>query len=464
MKAGIHPDYTVVNVHCACGATWTTRSTKKDLRLEICSSCHPVLHGQAEADRHRRPRRALHPQVRRRQPSASRPRRRAAGQPARGRSVGRARPATRHGRDHLPEAPGHRGPLRRGRGADVRPRRRPGPVRLPEARAKESKEIAPIVERYRAYKDTLPSSPRSRRWPRPRADPELREMAHEEARALEAKRDALDAEIPLLLIPKDPNDEKNVLLEIRAGTGGDEAALFAAEMFRMYARYAERQGWKVDVISLEPDRPGRHQGSHRHDRGRSRVLEAALRERRPPRAARAGDRGARAASTPRRSRSPCCPRPRRSTSRSRPRTCASTPSARPAPAARASTRPTRRCASPTSRPNTVVSLPGREEPDQEPREGDEGPARAALRGGARGAAEGDRQRPQEPGRQRRPLREDPHLQLPAEPRHRPPHRPHDPPPPGRARRRPRRDRGRPARPPPGREAQGQPAAEPRGRR
>ena len=72
-------------------------------------------------------------------------------------------------------------------------------------------------------------------------------MAHEELRALEAKRDALDAEIPLLLIPKDPNDEKNVLLEIRAGTGGDEAALFAAEMFRMYSRFAERQGWKVDV-------------------------------------------------------------------------------------------------------------------------------------------------------------------------------------------------------------------------
>ena len=67
------------------------------------------------------------------------------------------------------------------------------------------------------------------------ADAELREMAHEELRALEARRDALDAEIPLLLIPKDPNDEKNVLLEIRAGTGGDEAALFAAEMFRMYS-------------------------------------------------------------------------------------------------------------------------------------------------------------------------------------------------------------------------------------
>src|SRR4029079_19343846 len=78
----------------------------------------------------------------------------------------------------------------------------------------------------------------------------MQKMCHEERRALEVRRDALDAEIPLLLIPKDPNDEKNVLLEIRAGTGGDEAALFAGEVFRMYSRYAERQGWKIDVVSV----------------------------------------------------------------------------------------------------------------------------------------------------------------------------------------------------------------------
>ncbi len=115
--------------------------------------------------------------------------------------------------------------------------------------AKESKEIAPIVERYRAYKNALGEITKVQEMARLEADPDLREMAHEEIRSLESKRDALDAEIPLLLIPKDPNDEKNVLLEIRAGTGGDEAALFAAEMFRMYSRYAERQGWKVDVVS-----------------------------------------------------------------------------------------------------------------------------------------------------------------------------------------------------------------------
>jgi peptide chain release factor 1 len=122
--------------------------------------------------------------------------------------------------------------------------------------AKESKEIAPIVERYRAYKATLAEITKVQEMARSEADPELREMAHEEIRALESRRDALDAEIPLLLIPKDPNDEKNVLLEIRAGTGGDEAGLFAAEIFRMYSRFAERQGWKIDVVSANRTGPG----------------------------------------------------------------------------------------------------------------------------------------------------------------------------------------------------------------
>ena len=115
--------------------------------------------------------------------------------------------------------------------------------------ARESKEIRPIVERYRAYKGVLQELTKVQEMARAETDAELREMAQEETRALEARRDALDAEIPVLLLPKDPNDEKNVLLEIRAGTGGDEAALFAAEVFRMYQRFAERNGWKVDVVS-----------------------------------------------------------------------------------------------------------------------------------------------------------------------------------------------------------------------
>jgi peptide chain release factor 1 len=115
--------------------------------------------------------------------------------------------------------------------------------------AREAKEITPIVDRYRAYKATLAELTKVQEMLKEEADPEMRELAHEEARTLEARRDGLDAEIPPLLIPKDPNDEKNVLLEIRAGTGGEEAALFAAEIFRMYVRYAERQGWKMELVS-----------------------------------------------------------------------------------------------------------------------------------------------------------------------------------------------------------------------
>jgi peptide chain release factor 1 len=78
----------------------------------------------------------------------------------------------------------------------------------------------------------------------------MRELAQEELATLTAERDRLLEAIKLLLVPKDPNDDKNVVLEIRAGTGGDEAALFAGDLFRMYSRYAERQGWKIDVLNL----------------------------------------------------------------------------------------------------------------------------------------------------------------------------------------------------------------------
>jgi peptide chain release factor 1 len=80
-------------------------------------------------------------------------------------------------------------------------------------------------------------------------DPDMRELAQEELAQLSARRDTLIADIKVLLIPKDPNDAKNVILEIRAGTGGDEAALFASDLFRMYSRFAEREGWKIEVLS-----------------------------------------------------------------------------------------------------------------------------------------------------------------------------------------------------------------------
>ena len=90
-----------------------------------------------------------------------------------------------------------------------------------------------------------------------RADPELRELAEEEIASAQARLQALDEELALLLVPRDPRDEGNLFLEVRAGTGGDEAAIFAGDLFRMYARYAERQGWKVEI---ESDNPGEHGG------------------------------------------------------------------------------------------------------------------------------------------------------------------------------------------------------------
>jgi peptide chain release factor 1 len=89
-----------------------------------------------------------------------------------------------------------------------------------------------------------------------RNDPEMRELAEEEIPALEARLAALDADLSLLLIPRDPRDEGNLFLEVRAGTGGDEAAIFAGDLFRMYARYAERNGWQLEVLSSSPGEHG----------------------------------------------------------------------------------------------------------------------------------------------------------------------------------------------------------------
>jgi peptide chain release factor 1 len=108
-------------------------------------------------------------------------------------------------------------------------------------------EMQPLVEKYREYKDVAAEIAATEEMLK---DPDMREMAQEELAQLTAKRDALLAEIKVLLVPKDPNDAKNIILEIRGGTGGDEAALFASDLFRMYNRFAERNGWKVETLSL----------------------------------------------------------------------------------------------------------------------------------------------------------------------------------------------------------------------
>jgi peptide chain release factor 1 len=115
------------------------------------------------------------------------------------------------------------------------------------AHAKEVSELQPLVDAFRQYKDIESQVAATRELLK---DPDMQELAQEELRELEARRDTLAAELKVLLIPKDPNDAKNVVLEIRAGTGGDEAALFASDLFRMYSRYAERQGWKLEVLNL----------------------------------------------------------------------------------------------------------------------------------------------------------------------------------------------------------------------
>jgi peptide chain release factor 1 len=114
--------------------------------------------------------------------------------------------------------------------------------------AKTLAEIEPTVEKFREYQNVTRDVSQTEELANA-ADPDMRELAQEELKALVARRDTLISELKTLLVPKDPNDEKNVILEIRAGTGGDEAALFAAELFRMYTKYAERQGWRIDVMS-----------------------------------------------------------------------------------------------------------------------------------------------------------------------------------------------------------------------
>ena len=115
--------------------------------------------------------------------------------------------------------------------------------------AKAHSEISAIVERYREYKDLKRGISETKTMLAEERDADLKAMAEEELATLQSRLDRAEEELKVLLLPKDPNDERNVILEIRAGTGGDESSLFAAEMFRMYSRYAESQRWKVEVMS-----------------------------------------------------------------------------------------------------------------------------------------------------------------------------------------------------------------------
>lgn len=117
----------------------------------------------------------------------------------------------------------------------------------------EHAEITPIVEQYRAFEQVEADMNEAQKM---LSDPDMKEFAQEEIEQGKAKTTAIEAELQKLLLPKDPNDDRNLFLEIRAGTGGDESGLFAGDLFRMYSRYAERQRWKVEVVSANESEVG----------------------------------------------------------------------------------------------------------------------------------------------------------------------------------------------------------------
>ncbi|HZI20533.1 MAG TPA: peptide chain release factor 1 [Pyrinomonadaceae bacterium] len=114
--------------------------------------------------------------------------------------------------------------------------------------SKQHRSLGEVVQKYRAWRQAKDELAGARELLESSDDDEMRELARAEMTELEAQLERLEEELRLLLLPRDPNDEKNVILEIRAGTGGDEATLFAAEMLRMYGRFAERQGWRMEIL------------------------------------------------------------------------------------------------------------------------------------------------------------------------------------------------------------------------
>ena len=122
--------------------------------------------------------------------------------------------------------------------------------------AKTHADMAEMVAKYREWKEIENGLVGTQQLLVEAEDAEMKQMAHDEARELEARRVNVERDLKFLMLPKDPNDDKNVIVEIRAGTGGDEASLFAGELFRMYSRYAESQGWKVEVLESSPSSIG----------------------------------------------------------------------------------------------------------------------------------------------------------------------------------------------------------------
>ncbi len=125
---------------------------------------------------------------------------------------------------------------------------------------KDYKDLEPVVKAYKEYKNLLESIENTKEILKTEKDPEFRDMAREELSDLQEREETLEEEIRVLLIPKDPQDSKNAVMEIRAGTGGDEASIFAGDLFRMYQKYCETKGWKVDVVEMNEGTSGGFKG------------------------------------------------------------------------------------------------------------------------------------------------------------------------------------------------------------
>ncbi len=121
---------------------------------------------------------------------------------------------------------------------------------------KDYKELEPIVVAFKEYKNLLSNIEEAREILKNEKDDDMREMAQEELETSEQRRDVIEEEIRLMLIPKDPTDDKNAVMEIRAGSGGDEASIFAGDLYRMYIRYCETKGWKIELVEMNEGTAG----------------------------------------------------------------------------------------------------------------------------------------------------------------------------------------------------------------